>query len=281
MTEPAVRYRTRELSERTFPDFETFFGRVHGCACTLYFFGRHLSPVTGTAAQPGVSLDRTPDRTRKHFPLRDLARARELAAVKGLVENGQAHGILVYAEDDPVGWCHFGRADELPVPGAESVPDTTYARDPSTEWVITCFTTRMDHRRQGVATTALAAAVASIRRQGGGWVEAVPMAFPYDDPTVRRLRRTFGWRSPEVADYLRESWPRKQVAGIGQVSACMATSRTMGHMGSMSMFEKAGFTAIRRDEQRSTDDSRYPADFVVMRRRVWSPVTPAGRGVRP
>jgi hypothetical protein len=36
----------------------------------------------------------------------------------------------------------------------------------------------------------------------------------------------------------------------------------------MGMFEKAGFTAIRRDERRSTDDPRYPTDFVVMRRRV-------------
>jgi len=34
----------------------------------------------------------------------------------------------------------------------------------------------------------------------------------------------------------------------------------MDHMGSMSMFEKAGFKATRRDEQRSTDDPRYPTD---------------------
>jgi GNAT superfamily N-acetyltransferase len=268
MTTPATRYRTRELSTRTFPDFEQFFTQVHGCACTLYFFGRHLSPVAGTAQQRAVSLGSAPDRTGKHFPHQDVMRARELAAVQELVDQGQAHGILVYADDEPVGWCHFGRADELPVPSEESVADTTYAREPSTDWVITCFTTRMDYRRQGVATTALNAAVSAIKRHGGGWIEAVPMAFPYDDPIVRKLRRTFGWRSPEVADYLRDTWPRKHVAGIGLLSACLATSRTMGHMGSMSMFEKAGFTATRRDEQRSTDDPRYPADFVVMCRRV-------------
>jgi len=268
VSDAATRYRTRELSTRTFPDFEQFFSQVHGCACTLYFFGRHLSPVAGTAEQRAVSLGSAPDRVRRHFPNQDLMRARELAAVRELVDRGQAHGILVYADDDPVGWCHFGRADELPVPSEESVEDTTYAREPSTDWVITCFTTRMDYRRQGVATSALNAAVAAIKERGGGWIEAVPMAFPHDDPTVRKLRRTFGWRSPEVADYLRETWPRKHVAGIGQLSACLATSRTMGHMGSMSMFENAGFTATRRDEQRSTDDPRYPADFVVMRLHV-------------
>jgi ribosomal protein S18 acetylase RimI-like enzyme len=268
VNDSATRYRTRELSTRTFPDFERFFTQVHGCACTLYFFGRHLSPVAGTTQQRVGTLGSTPDRSQKQFPQRDLARARELAAVKELVDRGQARGILVYADDDPVGWCHFGRVDELPVPSEESVPNITFAREPSTDWVITCFTTRMDYRRQGVATSALTAAVAAITKAGGGWIEAVPMAFPHDDPTVRKLRRTFGWRSSEVADYLRNTWPRKELLGIGQLSACLTTSRTMGHMGSMSMFEKAGFAAIRRDEQRSTDDPRYPRDFVVMRLRV-------------
>lgn len=264
----APRYTTRELSAETFPDFAQFFGQVHGCACTLYFFGRHLSPVGGTADQRAVSLGSAPDRGRKHFPQADVMRARELAAVKVLVDRGQANGILVCAGDEPVGWCHFGRADELPAPSEESVAGTTYARDPSTDWLITCFTTRMDHRRRGLATTALNAAVAAIKTRGGGWIEGVPMAFPYDDPTVRKLRRTFGWRSTEVANYLRDTWPSKEVAGIGRLSACLSTSRTMGHMESMSMFEKARFTAIRRDEQRSTDDPRYPRDFVVMRLRV-------------
>lgn len=196
-------------------------------------------------------------------------RARELAAVRELVRTGQAHGILVYADGEPVGWCHFGRADELPVPSEDSVQGTTYARHPSTDWVITCFTTRMDHRRRGVATRALTAAVAAIKKRGGGWIEAVPMAFPHDDPHVRALRRTFGWRSTEVADYLRDTWPSRELPGIGRVSACLTTSRTMGHMGSMAMFERAGFKAAGRDEQRSTDDPRYPSDFVVMRLRVW------------
>jgi hypothetical protein len=268
MSDATKRYRTRELSARTFPDFEEFFNWVHGCACTLYFFGRHLSPVAGGVDESAIEVGSVPDRSRRQFPQRDQARVRELAAVKRLVDRDQAHGILVYAGDEPVGWCHFGRATELPVPSEESVPDTTYARESSTDWVITCFTTRMDCRRQGVATTALTAAVAAIGKRGGGWIEAVPMAFPHDDPTVRKLRRTFGWRSAEVADYLRDTWPRKHVEGIGELSACLTTSRTMGHMGSMSMFEKAGFSAVRRDDERSTDDPRYPRDFVVMRLHV-------------
>lgn len=57
-----------------------------------------------------------PDRSSKHFPRQELRRAREAASVKDLVRKRQARGILVYAAGEPLGWCHFGRVDELPVP---------------------------------------------------------------------------------------------------------------------------------------------------------------------
>lgn len=268
MSEAAVRFTTRELSMRTIDDFEEFFTHVHGCACTLYLFGRHLAPVSGTAKRRAELLGSAPDRSRKHFPHQELMRKREATAVRELVRKGQAHGILVYADGEPVGWCHFGRVDELPVPSEESNPDMIYARHATTDWVINCFTTRMDYRRKGVATRALKAAVAAIKRRGGGWIEAVPMAFPHDDPMLRKLRRTYRWRSPEVADYLRHNWPTKDVPGIGTVSGCLNSTRTMGHMGSMSMFEKLGFTATQRDERRRSEDPYHRGDFVVMRLRV-------------
>jgi hypothetical protein len=49
MSGSAVRFTTRELSMRTFPDFEEFFAQVHRCDCTLYFFGRHWTVMPGTA----------------------------------------------------------------------------------------------------------------------------------------------------------------------------------------------------------------------------------------
>jgi len=107
VTEAATRYTTRELSMRTFRDFEQFFTQVHGCACTLYFFGRHLTPVAGTAKQRAEILGSAPDRSQKRFPHHELMRARALAAVGELVRKRQAHGVLVYADAEPVGWCHF------------------------------------------------------------------------------------------------------------------------------------------------------------------------------
>lgn len=263
-----VRFTTRVLSKRTFPDFERFFAQVHGCACTLYLFGRHLNPRSGTAEQIAKRLGDAPDRSRKHFPLQDLRRSTEAAAVKTLVYRRQARGILVYADGHPVGWCHFGRVDELPVPSEESKPDYTYARHADTDWVINCFVTRMDFRRQGVAGRALKAAVSVIKKRGGGWIEAVPMAYAHEDPMLPKLRRTFRWRSPEVAAYLRDHWPSREIPGLGRVRPCLVSAKTWGHSGTMSMFEKAGFTATQRDPLRSSDDPYHPGDFVVMRLKV-------------
>lgn len=258
---------TRELSMDTFPDFEKFFGQVHGCACTLYLFGRHLTPAASTAKERAQRLG-APDRSRKHFPHKEWMRARELSAVKELVQSGQAHGILVYADSEPVGWCHFGRADELPLERDGKIPEKMFARHPSTQWRITCLTTLMNYRRQGVATTALAAAVAAIRNHGGGWIEATPMAFPHHDPTVAQLRRTFGHRSPEVLAYLQQNWPTKEIPGLGQVNACPTTTRTLGHMGTMTMFETQGFKPTTRDPLQASDDPHHPWDFVIMRLKV-------------
>src|ERR1044072_918714 len=101
MTAASVRFTTRELSPRTFPDFERFFAQVHGCACTLYFFGRHLTSIGGNAKQKAERLGSAPDRPRKPSPLQERKRAQEAAAVGELVRQGQAHGILVYADGEP------------------------------------------------------------------------------------------------------------------------------------------------------------------------------------
>lgn len=101
-----------------------------------------------------------------------------------LLEKGTSHGILVYANAEPVGWCQYGPKEELPRIDA----GTTYKKlaiDHKSQrlWRITCFWVDRKHRNQGVAGTALAAALGSIRRKGGGLVEAYPAkvkGFPAD-----------------------------------------------------------------------------------------------------
>jgi hypothetical protein len=157
---------------RTWPDFEKLFTQGHGwdfCACMLFQRGCHL-PAS-------------------KFPTRAEHQVQNLAEKKRLVQQGRAHGILVYANGEPVGWCQCGPVDELPILGygpKSSRYPTGFMIDlnelgrerkrPGTEgvqWRITCYVTNKGHRKKGVATIAYRAALESIGRKGGGLVEAL------------------------------------------------------------------------------------------------------------
>ena len=170
----ATRFKTKELSVGTWPDFVQLFSQGHGwdfCACMLFQRGHHLP--------------------RSKYPTRPEMQVRNLEEKRRLVEQGRAHGILVYAEGEPVGWCQYGPADELPIPGYSgknakhpagfliALNDAGRAvKRPGVEgvdWRITCYVTNKDvgQRNKGVATAAFQAALESIARKGGGLVEAL------------------------------------------------------------------------------------------------------------
>jgi len=88
------------------------------------------------------------------------------------VRAGRAHAALVYDGSIAVGWCQFGRTDELPrikhkrdyLNGLTKLPD----------WRITCFFVDRDYRGKGIASIALEGALKEIARVGGGIVESYP-----------------------------------------------------------------------------------------------------------
>ncbi len=153
---------TRPLTPDTLPDFERLFeSRPAREALTCWCLYHHgIGP--DNPEEPSGSEDRP-------SPEKRLAR-------QALVERGLAHGILVYAGDEPVGWCQFGRSEELPrFDGNPKYREATAGRDPRPVWRITCFTVDPRFRGQGVARTALDAALDAIRANGGGLVEAYPV----------------------------------------------------------------------------------------------------------
>lgn len=243
---PDIRFTTEELSKKTWPDYEQFFHRNGrgDCGCMLYPRGRPLSAPrdTGTLGMgaTGASLG------GKQLPSRDLHRAQSLSEMKELVERGRAHGILVYAGGEVVGWCQYGRVEDLPIEPNRRTPAWMLAADPTSDWRITCFLTLLNYRRRGVASLALAVAVQSIRQRGGGWIEARPVVHCHYDPELGRARRTYGPRSREVAEHL-ELWPVQNVPRVGWVRAAEAGERSAPHRGTMSMFERLGFTVAGRD----------------------------------
>jgi GNAT superfamily N-acetyltransferase len=95
---------------------------------------------------------------------------------KTLVQQGRSHGILVYANAEPVGWCQYGLREELP-----RIDNNPRYRELALEncserlWRISCFVVHKKYRRSGVASMALKAALATIRSKGGGLVEAYPI----------------------------------------------------------------------------------------------------------
>lgn len=153
------RYVTKELSPATWPDFEALFTRGNGwdfCWCMHHHRCRPL---------PNSEKLRRAERSRANHPDK-----------KALVMKGCSHGILVYRDQEPVGWCQYGRAEELP-----RIDDDRNYRGLAPEkqtlplWRITCFVVDKRYRQQGIGSRALEVALASIKSQGGGLVEAYPV----------------------------------------------------------------------------------------------------------
>ena len=256
---------TKELSTRTWTDFVKFFSQGNGwdhCGCTAW---------------QGF---RAPSRLRKWADKRDW----NLELKCKLVARDLAHGILVYSDDEPVGWCQYGPKDELPLPQAErktllkresgsdwqpAAPDASSS--PSDRvWRITCFCTHKDFACRGIAGVALQAAVAAIRKRGGGVVEAFPVVLvPESDPRLIaarqgrreliRLIRQHGRFSDQVEQYI-SSRPEVRVhprlnarvpvsvKGVGDING---TGWVYGAMyrGTLAMFEREGFIPVAPIDQ--------------------------------
>lgn len=80
--------------------------------------------------------------------------------------------MLAYRDSAPVGWLSlgprpdFGRIDRSPL---------FKAVDATPVWSIVCFFIHREHRRQGVASALLDAAIDYARHQGGPALEAYPI----------------------------------------------------------------------------------------------------------
>ena len=254
-------FTTKELSKKTWPDYQRFFSQGNGwdhCGCTAYH---------------GI---RAPREVRKWADKRDF----NLKVKCDLVEQRRAHGILVYADGEPVGWCQFGPKEELPIVDnrrtAKLFPDE--AREQV--WRITCFCTHKQYRQQGVAELALRAALNAIRKQGGGLVEAFPVVTMPPDPELDELIRSHGGGSAEVRQHLMErtgatgvtyydhrpfSVDGVSVQGLGPVTALVRRMAGALHPGTVAMFEREGFKAKAVMEGRRR---ALPYDRLLMQRTV-------------
>ena len=140
-------YEIRALDESTWPAFAALVKRNGGIFGGCWCMGFHPDDAKNSE---GVN------------------RRRKLARVRA----GTAHAALVFDGEDCVGWCQFGTPDE--VSRIKNRAAYEKGRTTSPDWRIGCCYAGKGHRRQGVATAALAGALDLIAELGGGTVEGYP-----------------------------------------------------------------------------------------------------------
>ena len=257
-------FATKELSKRTWRDYVRFFSQGNGwdhCGCTF------------------AQGFRAPKHLRKWADKRDW----NLNVKCGLVEDGRAHGILVYAGREPIGWCQFGPANELPL-DAPGPRKQLFAKGEERLWKVTCFCTHPDYTQRGVAGVALHAALEAIAKKGGGVVEACPVVHVKGDPatddrlarlidwysTFSRLLKTHGRFSDELEAHLaNRERVIENVDGLGEVEA---TYYGRFNVGTMNMFANEGFepvSIVPRSRRKYVHPDRHPTR-IVMRKTVRS-----------
>lgn len=231
---------TRELSRRTFDDFETLFAEGTGwgrCGC-LFALDAPRSTKGGTWAEQ---------------------REVNLCTMRGLVEQGRSQGILVYADGTPVGWCQFVPKDELRLANAAA---------PGAAWFVTCFVVDPRYRGLGATGVALRAAVKAIGRKGGGLVEGHATAMVPGPPPKPEHKGTH-----IEGDVFFHSGSAKarfglEVEGVGPVTALYRSKRSMHGAplgGTVDLYLRAGFEAVAVLPRRPTGQL---ADRIVMQRSV-------------
>jgi GNAT superfamily N-acetyltransferase len=192
MASNAATYTTRELSSSTWRDFEKLFTQGNGwdfCACMHFHRPRSLPKS-------------------EWLPTRPERAVRNRRQKKALVEGGRSHGIIVYADGEPVGWCQYGPSEELPrIDNSRNYKKLSLKRRRAKLWRITCFAVLKNHRKQRVASAALEAALEAIRRKGRGIVEAYPI--------VRWEARAFGNESTHGTFSMFKKAGFKTVAPLG------------------------------------------------------------------
>jgi GNAT superfamily N-acetyltransferase len=83
-------------------------------------------------------------------------------------------GLLAYVDDHPVGWTRVGPRSGFPRVSENNALARVLSEDPGVWWV-TCFAVTSRHRRSGVGSTLLKAAVEFARDHGAAAVEGHPV----------------------------------------------------------------------------------------------------------
>jgi GNAT superfamily N-acetyltransferase len=91
-----------------------------------------------------------------------------------VAQSATAPGLIAYIGDNPVGWTRVGPRSTFPGVGENRALARVLTDDPGAWWV-TCFAIDSRHRRSGVGSALLEAAVAFARDHGAAVVQGHPV----------------------------------------------------------------------------------------------------------
>ncbi len=154
--EPAAQLEIVRASGERWDDVTTVFGtRGDPSWCWCQYF-----------LTTGSSYEESTDRNRE--ALRD-----ELSSP----EPGRSIGLLAYLDGEPVGWAQLGPRARFPRITGSAVQAALLQEAGLGDdgWRVTCFVVRVGHRRAGVASALLDAAVAEARAAGAPRLEGNPV----------------------------------------------------------------------------------------------------------
>ncbi|MCI0679555.1 MAG: GNAT family N-acetyltransferase [Actinobacteria bacterium] len=137
----------RPLTPERFPDMEVVFGETgvaRRCFCM------HWRRPDGGFADKRDNRDRFETLTRE----------------------GPPPGLLGYVEGSPLGWVQVGPRHLFPTIGRSRLLKPV---DDVETWSINCFVVKTGHRRSGIGTGLLAAAIEYAAAQGARVLEAYPV----------------------------------------------------------------------------------------------------------
>jgi GNAT superfamily N-acetyltransferase len=152
----------RTLTPETWSDFVTVMGPNGGDAGCWCMFNRQTSREF--AASRGD---------------------RNLAMMKAIVDSGEIPGLIGYLDGHPVGWVAVQPRDVYGRLGRSRVAKPI---DDRPAWAVTCFVIPKPHRRAGVATALLEAAVRHAAEQGATLIEGYPV-----EPREDRIPDFWAW----------------------------------------------------------------------------------------
>lgn len=155
----------KELAPKLWRDFEKLFGAngaCGGCWCMSW------------RVEKGESWD-------------EMKGAEAKARMRSMILAGEAHGVLAYADGEPVGWASLGKRREYPK--LDRSPSLK-CDDADDVWSIPCFYVKTGFRGQGVASALLAEARKVVKKHGGKILEGYPVK---PQKATGKIPAAFAW----------------------------------------------------------------------------------------